>query len=65
MKTVEKTKTGLPSFETEWPKKIETEHKPLDATTNWASERLHRVLQSSIRENTWRSFQGYDSPLAG
>jgi hypothetical protein len=65
MKTVEKNQTGLPSLETEWPKKIQKESEPAAVGANWASERLHQMLQSSISENTWRGFQGYDSPLAG
>jgi hypothetical protein len=68
MKTVEKSKTGLPSFETHWPKDLETEREARPGGTvgtNWESERFHRMLQSSVLENTWRGFQGYDSPLAG
>jgi len=65
MKTVEKTKTGLPSFETEWPKKVQEEREPAVSGTRWASKQLHQMLQSSIREDNWSGFRGYDSPLAG
>src|SRR5256885_7257079 len=65
MKTVEETKTGLPSFETDWRKNTETERQTCPGGTNWASERFHRMLQSSVLESTWHGFQGYDSPLAG
>jgi hypothetical protein len=65
MKTVEETKTDLPSFETEWSKKLDTRPEPSAGETSWESQRLHQMLQSSIWENTWRGFQGYDSPLAG
>jgi len=65
MKTVEATKTDLPSFETEWSKKVDTRPEADAGEMNWAPQRLHQMLQSSIWENTWRGFRGYDSPLAG
>jgi len=65
MKTVEETKTGLPSFKADWPENVETERESSPGGTNWASERLHYMLKSSMWENAWRGFQGYDSPLAG
>jgi hypothetical protein len=65
MKTVEESKTGLPSFETDWPKNTETEREARPGGTNWAPDRFHPMLQSSVLESTWRGFQGYDSPLAG
>ena len=63
MKTIEQNNTGLPSFEAEWPGKGETERASDE--TNWASERLQQMLETSLWEQSWRGFQGYDSPLAG
>lgn len=65
MKTVEETKTGLPSFETDRPTNVETERESSPGGTKWSSERLRHILNSSVWENAWRGFQGYDSPLAG
>ena len=65
MKTVEATKTNPPSLETDWPKKVDTRCEADAGETNWAPQRLRQVLQSSIWENTWHGFRGYDSPLAG
>jgi len=65
MKTVEETRTGLPSFETEWPNDAEMEHAPTLTDASWASERLQRMMQTSAWENAWRGFPEYDSPLAG
>ena len=65
MKTVEESKRGLPSFETDWPKDLEKKHDARPGGPEWASQRFHQMMQSSLRENTWRGFQGYDSPLAG
>ncbi len=65
MKTIDVAETGLPSFETEWPKKAENKRETTMPRTHWASERLQQMLQSGIMENTWRGFRGYDSPLAG
>jgi hypothetical protein len=65
MKTIDEVSTGLPSSETEWPKNPETERESTREAKRWVSSRLQHMLQSSIRESTWRGFQGYDSPLAG
>ena len=65
MKTVEATKTDLPSLEPEWSKKVDTQPEDDAGETNWAAQWLRQMLQSTVWENTWRGFQGYDSPLAG
>lgn len=65
MKTVEETKTGLPSFEPEWPRVVEERLGLERRKEGWRPDPHQREVQSSSWENAWRGFQGYDSPLAG
>ena len=65
MKTVEESESGLPSFETDWPKNLETKRESDASGGKWASERLNQMFRASVWENAWRGFRGYDSPLAG
>ena len=62
---MEETKTGLPSFETEWPNNAKKEREPAASGADGASKRLQHLLLMSALENTWRGFREYDSPLAG
>ena len=65
MKTVEETKTGLPSIGRDWPKKTERRREPVIAGKQEQPARLDQLLPSSIWESDGRGVQGYDSPLAG
>ncbi len=67
MKMIDRTETGVPSFETEWRNNAETQEQPAPNKTQSASTNAAGpdFVWPSAYEASWRGFTGYDSPLAG
>jgi hypothetical protein len=65
MNTVETTKTGLPSFEPEWPLNAEGAQESALAAAVWVYDSLRQKAQNASWEDAWRGIREYDSPLAG